>query len=559
MPWYNGRFFVSAKEIPTGAVPVETELDENSHYPIANKAVAKAIGIMGDLTMAEEYVPSKNLCNPVNPNKQVNWYDPADGKLSESSQYDTCDFFEVTPGTAYTISRYGDENTPGELLTAPRIAYYSERNEDSFTHGEQNKCPFTPREGDRFARVSWRNTANSQPVINVQIEEGTEPTAYEPFKAPDANAGEDSFKLHRECLPEDVAEVPERVDAVEEELEDLKKNGQANLAPIGYFRASGDLADGEELTLPENNVKCNTVTVFSCHLGVLDKVYIGKKTTGNEKPCICIDNTNVTVTPTLNPSEANMVFEHGLTFGANLLVRIETDETKFASRITITSGESTFEVTEQSKIIQWTGDTGSTFARSEGSTLSNCVLSWTNRNITKPVWVFGDSYVSHTYPQRWTYHLLADGYGDTMMLNGYAGENSAAALVGLKNLLTIGRPQYIVWALGMNDKDGTDSVNASWQSCFEEVEALCDMMNIKLIACTIPQTTATSTNNTYKNAIIRASGHRYIDFEEAVVVDTSTGTWYEGLLATDEVHPSTAGAKALYYRLLCDFPEIMTL
>lgn len=40
MPWYNGRFYVSAQEIAGGAVPVETELDKDSPNPIANSAVA---------------------------------------------------------------------------------------------------------------------------------------------------------------------------------------------------------------------------------------------------------------------------------------------------------------------------------------------------------------------------------------------------------------------------------------------------------------------------------------------------------------------------------------
>ena len=43
MPWYNGRLYVSAQEIASGAVPVESELNENSRYPIANQVVAKEI------------------------------------------------------------------------------------------------------------------------------------------------------------------------------------------------------------------------------------------------------------------------------------------------------------------------------------------------------------------------------------------------------------------------------------------------------------------------------------------------------------------------------------
>jgi lysophospholipase L1-like esterase len=362
----------------------------------------------------------------------------------------------------------------------------------------------------------------SSNASEVQFEEGTEPTAYEPYRDPDTyDPGSTTFYLNRD--------------------------------PIGYFSASGDLAPGSELLLPENNVPNKTVTVFSCRVDALDKVYIGKKKDSTEAPYILIDNTNVEIHGYLENVSTR---PHGLTIGDNLLVRIETGEDRYIKRVTVTSGTDTFEVAGN---IRWTCDKGGAFVRSEGSTLTNCVLTWTSRNIAKPVWVFGDSYVSHEYETRWPFYLFADGYGDITMLNGFAGEDSADALVSLKNLLAIGRPQYIVWALGMNDKDGTDTASSRWQTCFNEVEALCSTMNIKLIACTIPQVVSTKANNAHKNAIIRASGHRYIDFEEAVVADTTTGEWYTGLLSSDDLHPSIAGAKALYYRLLCDFPEIMTL
>ena len=62
-------------------------------------------------------------------------------------------------------------------------------------------------------------------------------------------------------------------------------------------------------------------------------------------------------------------------------------------------------------------------------------------------------------------------------------------------------------------------------------------------------------NNEAKNAWVKASGYRYIDFAKAVGAD-GTGAWYSGMLSGDNVHPTAKGAKALYTQVLIDLPEI---
>ena len=51
------------------------------------------------------------------------------------------------------------------------------------------------------------------------------------------------------------------------------------------------------------------------------------------------------------------------------------------------------------------------------------------------------------------------------------------------------------------------------------------------------------------------SGDRYIDFAAAVGASAS-GVWYTGMLSNDNVHPSEAGAIALYHRAIADCPEL---
>lgn len=61
-------------------------------------------------------------------------------------------------------------------------------------------------------------------------------------------------------------------------------------------------------------------------------------------------------------------------------------------------------------------------------------------------------------------------------------------------------------------------------------------------------------NHETKNRWIRESGYRYIDVAAAVGADGS-GAWIEGMLSTDKVRPTSAGAEAIYNRVIMDFSD----
>jgi lysophospholipase L1-like esterase len=134
---------------------------------------------------------------------------------------------------------------------------------------------------------------------------------------------------------------------------------------------------------------------------------------------------------------------------------------------------------------------------------------------------------------------------------GYPGANSTAELQSLKSLLKIGRPEILVWCLGMNDGDN-GAVNTNWLNSLNEIKSLCDTYNITLILATIP--TCPQADNTYKNDVVTLSGYRYIDFNSAVGVNGTS--WYAGMLSTDNIHPTELGAKSLSRQFVIDVPEI---
>lgn len=327
----------------------------------------------------------------------------------------------------------------------------------------------------------------------------------------------------------------------------VASNGQ-----LGYFRAEGNLSDGGTLTLPVTNVNKNIRQAFTADITSFSSLLIGRKT-GNKGYWAVIDGTNITV---YRDNVASEPIPHGLTIQNNIQVRIITHNDLsnpndlYNADITVTSNGESF--TAQN--VGWVRTYNTPIVQSIGSTLTDCVMSCEAGDANKAIYMFGDSYFSW-YPQRWTYYCAKDGFANNALFNAYAGENTANAVIALQNVVPMGRPKYLVWCLGMNDGSDTSSEPSSaWVTGRDAVINICKRYGITPIFATIP--TVPTINNEQKNAWIRLSGYRYIDFAKAVGADAS-GNWYSGMRDGDGVHPTEQGGKALYGRVLTDFPEIM--
>ena len=106
----------------------------------------------------------------------------------------------------------------------------------------------------------------------------------------------------------------------------------------------------------------------------------------------------------------------------------------------------------------------------------------------------------------------------------------------------------------MNDgADSGSTPSANYSAGISQVETLCAANGIELIYATIPS--VPNQSNEAKNSYVRGTGKRYVDFAKAVGA-TANGTWYTGMLDEDNVHPTEAGAIALYHRAIADCPEL---
>ena len=173
----------------------------------------------------------------------------------------------------------------------------------------------------------------------------------------------------------------------------------------------------------------------------------------------------------------------------------------------------------------------------------------------RDVWYFGDSYIAFGTNTRIPYYMEEYGFDKNVLFNGASGGTSNSTTQALSTLLNYGHPAFAVMATGMNDgSDSGDDPSSSWLNNVQIFINICKTYGVIPILCTIP--TVPSVNNENKNAWVRSSGYRYIDYAKAVGAQ-SNGTWYSGMLSNDNVHPDTLGSNALFTQLITDLPEVM--
>lgn len=330
-------------------------------------------------------------------------------------------------------------------------------------------------------------------------------------------------------------------------VNEVKDAASVNSALFASYpqKVTGDLAVSSSLTLTANSVKKNKEIVFSGKITTFNKITIGQGANDLNSESIEIDNTNIVIK---YGTSSTAQIPHGLTISDYITVAICVDD-NHKGHFNILTGSGKFTYDHASTYV---GCMSNIYATTDASTaLMDCTLSFVCNDIREPIWIFGDSYVSY-YDERWPYYISKMGF-NRYLLNGYSGETAQYAIKDLDNLLIYGTPKYLVWCLGMNNADTTSEVANSWKICLDQVIAMCNERNIKLILATIPNTP--DRNHSFKNDIVVNSGYPYINFADAVgAFDDST--WYTGMLSSDNTHPTVTGGIALASQVLKDFPLI---
>lgn len=181
-------------------------------------------------------------------------------------------------------------------------------------------------------------------------------------------------------------------------------------------------------------------------------------------------------------------------------------------------------------------------------TLKDVRVAGSCSDLRKPVWVIGDSY-SGLSGDRVTGQLIEMGFNN-FMLTGIGGLASPEGYDELERCLLFGKPNVLVWYLGMNDMDVS-----VFNHYVLKLKDLCKARDITLVLNRVP--TVPEYSKEAHSQTVLSSGCRYIDSYSAVGTDAS-GNWVNEMLSDDGVHPNWSGARALAGQMLADVPELLT-
>lgn len=305
---------------------------------------------------------------------------------------------------------------------------------------------------------------------------------------------------------------------------------------------------GKRLWLEIPNIKQNYVIGFHTRVGMFDKVIVSHgKDKAYSASYIAIDSHAVHSYFYTTKEQLQEAYTHNLEIQKylNIIIQVMDDLTAV---VILSSLSGTY-----SCKITWRGCTGVVMAEGENSLFTDCRLTFYCPDYDKKIWGFGDSYFGRC-PGGWPQIANKWGYKN-WMVDGFSGRKSIEALASLERCFNFGKPNKIIWALGMNDGDSEYGINQEWLVTIKKVEAYCLEKNIELIFLTIPN--VPKRIHEYKNEYIRKSGYRYVDIAHALGADLDP-KWYKGLQDVDNLHPTAEGGTVIAMKVVMEIPELLS-
>ena len=452
---------------------------------------------------------SKNLFNPNDTDVKVGYFLTVNGELSENANYIVSGFIPFTKDMINLQASIDGIAIDGGGFS---LLYDANKTKIIAFSNKDSRGLLKWQEGVAFARFSFDTGDINK---NLQVEQNDKITSYKPY----------GVKILKSLLP-DISILS---------------------SPLGNAAGTiskGTLNDSEILTL-ENfpwHIKKRLIMSFSASITSFSSILIGKGLNQYRGDYLKIDSTNITQLHYEQSESEKETVAHGLSIDTFIKVSLLSDNSGYLYVI-LQSKAGTFKHVFK----QWAYEANwAPFVKSIGSTLTDLKFNAGCQDFRLPVWAFGDSYFG-VAANRWI-GAIRDMKFFNFLVNGLAGQDSIGAYNDLQRCLNFGTPKYLLWCLGMNDG------NNSFISIFNKVITLCESKGITLIASTIP--TVPNRDKEVISKYVRDSGVRYIDFYKAMGANAG-GTWYDGYLDSDRVHPTSLGAQAQAMQVLIDFPELM--
>ncbi len=187
--------------------------------------------------------------------------------------------------------------------------------------------------------------------------------------------------------------------------------------------------------------------------------------------------------------------------------------------------------------VAWSGRNGEIFFKAENAEFDNATFGWYAESFKQNVWIIGDETIGTADDTVYTHQLTAYGYGNYLAISA-KGLDSEAALECFKEAVAIRKPIYAIWSFRTDSSEDYDENTVAFV-------AYCKDNGIIPVLTT--QASTADFDNTERNAAVKASGERYIDFDAM--------TNYDDVLSN--YNYTVQGAKMLFARFMADFPEII--
>lgn len=355
--------------------------------------------------------------------------------------------------------------------------------------------------------------------------------------------------LHVEVLSGKLLDLENRAASNEKDIKEIKTLIPQKTKFMNIVNE--EITDGKRVELEYNNIRKNYSICGYVNLTAFEKVRFGKDTS-EQGFIVEVDNTNVKVIRSRHGDDQKL-YPHGLTISTFLGFEIRN-----------VGGYSHLFIYSDSGRYKWELDIynpgyDSAFFESVNTTGTLVSFSQVNYDYNKDIWLIQDSYGAWVN-WGWAYNIYQIGF-DTFLIDSKGGAGSLTQLNSLKTHLKYATPKYLVWAMGMNDKDAGDTYNANWKTALDEVIQICKEKGIELVLCTIPNAVKEGYINTYKNRYVRTlveeHGYKLIDFADAVQLSFESLEWKSGLIQDDNLHPNEKGAQVLSIRAITDFPQLL--
>ena len=501
-----------AELLASSAHMVENDFFADKKYTVKEEGVVIAKLLENFEEYFELWIPNKNRRIPVE--KLDGYYFQEDGKVYyqwEGVELACAQIFEVDGGDV--VELFAD----GEIHKISRILPYK----DGVTVAKEERqgtMSFTVPDGMTHVAVSFKNS-NMKFEVSITSKDGIANVKIK------RNVTEDLVTELATGKP--ITYIPDmagKVDSLKDDYIKLDSNHIMNDKVLTFTFNVDELKDGELIGMGHGETSYGGSGIEITK----DKFTSYNYAAGRR-------------TPLVNE-------EHGIEISGEVTVRIKTDLR--TAVVTIETANERYVSTN----FQWFGRNGEIFAKSVGAELKNAKLEWYCAAYRSDIWFFGDSFFDTTTTYRWPYYMVEDGYTD-VFFNAFPGRTTEQALEDFKKAIEFAIPKYVVWCMGMNNKDSENAISSSYKKATDEMLAICEEYEITPILSTTPNVPAVI--NVHKNEWVKSSGYRYVDFAVAVDGEEKGSSWAEGMLGKDNVHPAPLGAEALYKQLKKDLADIL--